>query len=122
MYPTFGQYEKGVEVAQQLVSLDPDFPIGYLQLAFNNQFAGRLEEAGNALKRASDRKLELPELLLQRYDLAFLKGDNAGMEREAALGPVIPGAEDMMAVRRAFVLAYSGQLAKATSMAQRPAA
>lgn len=50
MYPTFGQYEKGVEVAQQMVSLDPDFAIGYLQLAFNNQFAGRLEEAGNTFK------------------------------------------------------------------------
>ena len=45
LYPTFGQYEKGVEVARQLVEIDPDFPIGYLQLAFNNQFAGHLGEA-----------------------------------------------------------------------------
>ena len=121
LYPTFGHYEKGVEVAEQLVALDPDFPIAYLQLAFNNQFAGRLEEAGNTLKRASDRKLEIPELLLQRYDLAFLRGDVAAMAREAVLGPVIPGAEDMMADRRAFVLAYSGQLAKAKSMAEHAA-
>ncbi len=25
LYPTFGQYEKGVEVARQLVEIDPDF-------------------------------------------------------------------------------------------------
>ena len=42
LYPTFGKYEKGVEVAKQAIELDPDFPVGYLQLAFNNQFAGRL--------------------------------------------------------------------------------
>ena len=121
LYPTFGQYEKGVEVAKQLVEIDPDFPIGYLQLAFNNQFAGHLEEAENALQRASDRKLEIPELLIQRYDIAFLKGDQAGMDREVALGQKESGAEDMIADRQAFVLAYSGHLEKAKSMAQRAA-
>jgi len=119
VYPTFGQYEKGIEVARQLVELDPDFAIGYLQLAFNNQFAGHMEEAENALQRASARKLEVPELLVQRYDIAFLKGDQAGLDREAARGQKESGAEDMIFDRQAFVLAYSGQLAKARLMAQR---
>ncbi|HXN21683.1 MAG TPA: tetratricopeptide repeat protein, partial [Candidatus Dormibacteraeota bacterium] len=121
LYPTFGQYEKGVEVAKQLVEIDPDFSIGYLQLAFNEQFAGRLGEAENVLHRAYERKLEIPELLLQRYDIAFLKGDQAGMDREVALGQKESGAEDLIADRQAFVWAYSGQLEKAKSMAQRAA-
>ncbi len=112
LYPTFGQYEKGVEVAKQLIEIDPDFSIGYLQLAFNNQFAGHLGEAENALQRASDRKLEIPELLIQRYDVAFLKGDQAGMDREVARGQKESGAEDMIADRQAFVWAYSGHLEK----------
>ena len=99
--------------AKQLVEIDPDFPIGYLQLAFNNQFAGHLEEAEHALQRAADRKLEIPELLIQRYDIAFLKGDQAGMDREVALGEKESGAEDMIADRQAFVWAYSGHLEKA---------
>jgi tetratricopeptide (TPR) repeat protein len=121
LYPAFGQYEKGVEAARQLIEFDPDFSIGYLQLAFHNQFAGHLEEAGRALQQASDRKLEIPELLIQRYDIAFLRGDQAGMDREAALGQKESGAEDMIADRQAFVLAYSGHLEKARSMAQRAA-
>ena len=121
LYPTFGQYEKGVEAAKRLVEIDPDFPVGYLQLAVNNQFAGHLEEAEHALQRASDRKLEIPDLLIQRYDMAFLRGDHAGMDREVALGQKESGAEDMIADRQAFVWAYSGHLEKAKSMAQRAA-
>jgi tetratricopeptide (TPR) repeat protein len=121
VYPTFGQYEKGIEVAKQLIALDPSFSIGYLQLAFNHQFAGHLKEAEIALQRASDRMLEIPELLIQRYDVAFLKNDQASMEREVARGRKEAGAEDMIADRQAFVLAYSGRLEQARSMAERAA-
>jgi serine/threonine protein kinase/tetratricopeptide (TPR) repeat protein len=119
VYPTLGRYEKGADIAKQLIELDPNFAIGYLQAAFNSQFAGRLEEAEKVLQQAQERKLEIPELLLQRYDLAFLKGDKAWMDREAALGEKEPGAEDMIAVRQAFVGAYASQLNKAKSLAQR---
>ena len=95
VYPTFGQYDKGADVAKQLVELDPNFAVGYLQAAFNSQFAGHLEEAEKILQQAQQRKLEIPELLVQRYDLAFLKGDKNWMDREVALGEKEPGAEDM---------------------------
>ncbi len=121
LYPTFGKYEKGAEVAKQLVEIDPDFAIGYLQLAFNQQFAGHVEEAEKALQRAADRKLEIPELLIQRYDIAFLKGDRAAMDREVALGQKESGAEDMIADRQAFVSAYAGHVNKANTMAKRAA-
>jgi serine/threonine protein kinase/tetratricopeptide (TPR) repeat protein len=119
VYPTLGRYEKGVDVTRQFIELAPDFPVAYLQAAFNSQFAGRLDEAEKILQQGQQRKLEIPELLLQRYDLAFLKGDQAWMDREAALGEKESGAEDMIADRQAFVRAYSGQLNKAKSLAQR---
>ena len=50
VYPTFGKYEKGIEVDKQLIEIDPDFAIGYLQLAFNTQFAGRVDEAESVLQ------------------------------------------------------------------------
>jgi tetratricopeptide (TPR) repeat protein len=118
LYPSFGKYEKGIEVAKQEIALDPDFPIGYLQLGFNSQFFGDLGEAEKALKQASDRKLEIPELLVQRYDIAFLKGDKAGMDREVALAQ---GAQDLVSARQGFVLAYSGRLQQAKSMSQHAA-
>jgi tetratricopeptide (TPR) repeat protein len=117
VYPTLGKYEKGIEVARQLVEIDPDFPIGYLQLAFNTQFAGRVEDADNVLHRAAERKLEIPELAVQRYDVAFLKGDQAGMDREAALAR--SASDDLVYARQGFVLAYSGRLKEARLMSRR---
>jgi eukaryotic-like serine/threonine-protein kinase len=121
LYPAFGKYEKGAEVARQLVEIDPDFAIGYLQLAFNRQFAGDVGEAEKVLQRAADRKLEIPELLIQRYDVAFLKGDRGAMDREVALGQKESGAEDMIADRQAFVWAHSGHVEKANALAKRAA-
>jgi eukaryotic-like serine/threonine-protein kinase len=121
IYPTFGRYEKGVEVARKVTELDPDFPIGYLQLAFNSQFLGRLEDAEHAFRRASDHKLDIPELLVQRYDVAFLKGDKAGMDREVALARGKLGAEDAVSARQGFVLAYSGHLQEARKMSRHAA-
>ena len=37
--------KRALEAARQSIELDPDFPIGYLQLAFNDQFLGDLDEA-----------------------------------------------------------------------------
>jgi len=119
VYPTLGKYEKAVEVTRQMVETDPDFAVAYLQLAFNTQFAGRVDEADKVLRRASERKLEIPELAVQRYDIAFLKSDRAGMDREAALAQ--SAADDLVVDREGFVLAYSGHLKDAKLMAQRAA-
>ena len=76
--------------ARKAIELDPDFAIGYDNLACNYVYLDRLGEAENTLQRASERKLEIDEFFMLRYDIAFLKGDQAGMEREAALGPGNP--------------------------------
>ncbi len=113
IYPTFGQFDKGVEVASRMVEIDPEFPVGYLQLGFNQQFSGRLKDAEATFNRAAERKLDLPEISVQRYDLAFLRGDTAGMTHEHALALGKPNWEDEIAAREGFVLAYSGQLHEA---------
>ena len=66
VYPTFGKYEKGVEVARKAIEIDPEFPVGYLQLGFNSQFLGDLGEAEKAFQQASDRKLEMPDFFPTR--------------------------------------------------------
>ncbi len=118
IYPTFGKYEKAVEAANKQIELDPDFPIGYYQLSFNYGYLGRLDDALRALQQATDRKLEITEFKIQRYDLAFLKGDAAGMTREAEATRK-SSAEDMMSGRESFVSAYSGRLQHAREMSHR---
>src|ERR1035438_7968985 len=83
--------------------------------------AEALRMAENAMRRASERKLEEPDLLFVRYDIAFLRADKAGMEREAALGQGMPGADDLMADKEAFALAYSGHLQQARKKSKRAA-
>jgi hypothetical protein len=70
------------------------------------------------LQRAAERKLEIPEFLFTRYYLAFLKGDQAGMEREIARAPG-EHAEDWMSHNRALVFARSGRMRQARSMWER---
>src|SRR5207245_2541311 len=103
------------------IELDPDFPIGYYQLSFNLQYLGRLSEAETALQRALERKLDIPFFLLERYDIAFLKGDQAGMDKEVALAKGKPDAEEWMSLREGFVLAYSGHLQEARKKARHSA-
>jgi tetratricopeptide (TPR) repeat protein len=119
IYGVFGKFEEAAEESRKTIEIDPDFAIAYNTLALNSIALDRLGEAENALRRASERKLELPDLLVDGFDIAFLKGDKAGMEREAALGQGIAGAEDWLSDQEALVLAYSGQMQQARRKAQR---
>jgi eukaryotic-like serine/threonine-protein kinase len=118
VYLPTGRYEKSVEESRKSIELDPDLAISYAVLALGYQYLDRLEDAENTLERAAERHLEIPDFFVQRYDLAFLKGDKAGMERAAAMGQGKSGAEDWLADHQALVLAYSGHLEQARKMSR----
>jgi eukaryotic-like serine/threonine-protein kinase len=116
-----GNYEKSVDEAKIAIGLDPDSPMAYNNLAFSYVALERTDEAGNALGRAFERKLEIPDFSVQRYMISFLKGDSAGMERELAQARGKPGIEEWMSNAEGFVLAYSGHLEEARKMSRRAA-
>jgi len=122
VYPPFGKYEKGVEEAQKAIDRDPDFAVGYLTLAYSYVYLDRLEEAENTLQGASERKLEMPDYYVLRYDIAFLRDDMAEMARQVSLAQRKSGAEDWIANHQAFVYAYFGQLQEATRMSRQATA
>jgi len=70
-------------------------------------------EAAAVLTRAAECKLELPTFLVNRYYLAFLEGDEAGMKREIQRAHGNLEAEDWMSHHQALVLAHSGQMRNA---------
>ena len=109
-----GQYEKGIQTGEEVIRQFPDMSFGY---AVTSHYLSldRFAEAEDALRRAAARKLELPEMLVSRYYLAFLKGDQAGMDREIARAPS-EHAEDWMAHYQALVLARSGRMRQARTM------
>jgi eukaryotic-like serine/threonine-protein kinase len=116
IYPVLGEHEKAAEEAQKAIELAPDFGVGYALLGYNSLSLDRLGAAEDAARRASERKIEIPLLALLRYDVAFLKADNGGMQREVAATHGKSGAEELISDHQAFALAYTGHLQEATKM------
>jgi eukaryotic-like serine/threonine-protein kinase len=105
--------------AKIAIGLDPGNASEYVTLAAGYVALDRLGEAENTIEQASERNLEIPELSLSRYCIAFLKGDKAGMERAAARANGELGAEDLMLHSEALAFARSGQLQLARRMSRR---
>jgi len=114
-----GRLERGIEQAQKSIAANPDFVIGYINLARNYFHEDRFGEAGNTLQGASARKLERPEFLVYRYNIAFLKGDDQQMNQVVAMAKGRRGAEHWVANAEALALAHSGQLREARRVSNR---
>ena len=119
IYPVLGEYEKAAEEAKTAIELAPDFGVGYALLGYNSLGLDRLGAAEDAARRASERKIEIPMLALLRYDIAFLRSDGGGMQREVAGARGKSGAEELISGHQAFALAYGGHLQEATKMLRR---
>ncbi len=113
------RYEQGVAAARQATEFDPDFAMAYYNLAVNNAYLGRFDEAENILRRAAGRGLEIDEFLMLQHDIAFLKTDAASMARTAARARDRSGAETWVAYKESAALAYSGRLRQARVFTQR---
>ena len=116
--PVLGRYEQGVEEGRKAIELVPDAYTGYYLLAVNFIYLDRLADVEDVLRRTSERKFENSSLAHLRFDLAFLKSDSAGMQREVAAAQGKPGAEDVISDRQAFALAYTGRMQEARKWSQ----
>ena len=119
--PVSGQYERAVEEARKAIELDSGSAVYYFLLALSNQKLGRLDDAENALELAARRKLEAPDFLLERYDIAFLKGERAAMEKSVAMARGQSGAEEWIAHHESSALAWSGHSEAASKMVRHAA-
>jgi eukaryotic-like serine/threonine-protein kinase len=114
-----GRFEEAIAEGRKAIELDPDFAIAYFNIAVNNVYLNRLDEAENVLRLAAGRGLEIDEFLMLEYDIAFLRGDRAGMERVAGRARQRSRGETWISNKEAFALAYSGHLQWARVMSRR---
>jgi tetratricopeptide (TPR) repeat protein/predicted Ser/Thr protein kinase len=113
-----GQYERGIQASQEAIWLHGTSPFPYANIAIHNLCLNRFAEAADILRLGAERKVEIPEFVVNRYYLAFLKGDQAGMEREIARvsGTAV---EDSISHHQALVFARSGRMGQARTMWER---
>lgn len=78
------QYEKSIEEGEKAIGLDPDFTIGYLNIAEAYLFLNRREEAKAILQRAAERKLPSNSGLTVQFFVAFLNRDRSAMDKAGA--------------------------------------
>ena len=121
IYLPLGKYVESVEENKIALGIDPDFSIGYINLAASYMAIERTDEAEKTLQQAFERRLEIPDFFVLRYAIAFLKDDKPGMEREAAQSLAKPGVDDWISNAEGFVAAYSGHLKEARKMSRRAA-
>ena len=114
-----GRFERAIEASQKGIATDPDSAIHYGSLAQSYLLTDRFPEAESTLARASERKLEMPDLLVIRYLIAVLQGDQEQMARAAGLARGKRRAEHWMAHEEALALARSGRLQAARRSSSR---
>jgi tetratricopeptide (TPR) repeat protein len=77
-----GHYEKAAEESERTIELNPNFTLAYENAAFAYVYLNRLSQAETVLRKASELKMEVLEFSILRYFIAFLRSDQAAMERE----------------------------------------
>jgi len=114
-----GNLEKELEGFRESLRLEPDFGVNYMNLGNAYISLNRLDEAEAVYKQAEERKLEDEGLLVNRYQLAFLKGDAPQMGQlfSAAIGK--PGAEDLLLAAQADTEGWYGKLKNAHELTRR---
>jgi tetratricopeptide (TPR) repeat protein len=105
-----GRFERAIEVSQEAIAEDPDFALGYASLASSYFLTDRFPEVESTLQRTSERKLEMPDFLVLRYNIAVLKGDQEQMDQAVGLAMGKRRVEHWMAHAEALALARSGRL------------
>jgi tetratricopeptide (TPR) repeat protein len=114
----YGQFDKAIEEANEFTRLEPTAPFGYDHTATGYIATNRLEEARATLQRAADMKADNLFTHQQQYELAFLNGDDEGMQSQMKWAEEKPS-EYLLLNEAAAVAASHGQMQKSRELLKR---
>jgi len=117
-YYYLGQYNRAVQYLTNSLRLDPDVGFSYGVLGDAYRSLGRLAESKAVYERAIARKLEVPEIHISRYMVAFLEGDSAEMQRQVSWATGQPSGEDQLLSMQSDTEAYMGHFRRAQSLSE----
>jgi tetratricopeptide (TPR) repeat protein len=119
IYGHLGQYDKQRDEFLEAIRLNPESALAHANLVSAYSHLYRLGDARAAYERALARKLESPKLHYYFYGAAFLEGDAAEMQRQAAWTAGRPDADDILLSPESDTEAFSGHLGKARELSRR---
>jgi serine/threonine protein kinase/tetratricopeptide (TPR) repeat protein len=119
IYASLGDFEKSLAESREALRLEPNDATNYGNTGNSLVVLNRLDEAEAVYRQAEEHKLEGEVLLVNRYQLAFLKGDKAGMEQSARAAIGKAGAEDLLLAAQADTEGWYGKLKNAHELTRR---
>ncbi|HTT24908.1 MAG TPA: tetratricopeptide repeat protein, partial [Candidatus Sulfotelmatobacter sp.] len=118
-YTWMGQYEKCAAETQQALKLEPNNVLPYSNLAASYIKLGRPHDAEAVLHEATAKNLAGKFLYSNLYELAFFRGDSAGMAQQLANVKDKAGDEDALLSLQSDTEAYYGRLRSARDYSRR---
>src|SRR5581483_9818800 len=119
-YMWMGQWSRALQENQEALSIEPTI-VDYSNVGENFAALDRLDEAHSTFEQAIAHKLEAGILRVWMYYVAFLRNDEAEMQRQLSWGEGKPGDEDQLLAAQADTEAYYGRLGKAHDLSRRAA-
>jgi DNA-binding winged helix-turn-helix (wHTH) protein/tetratricopeptide (TPR) repeat protein len=120
--PVLANYNGAVEEARKTMELNPDDGVGYYLLGSNSLYLNDIQGAEIAVHMAAKRNLDQTHMATLRFDIAYLKGDAAGMRSEVESAKAHPEINDWMLDREAFAEASQGRLKNAINLSRQAGA
>jgi tetratricopeptide (TPR) repeat protein len=121
IHNALGDYDKTVTNFQEALQEEPNLPYNYTNLAEVLIDLERRQEARSVLSRMQSLGMQETDQYLVAYQLAFLDGDTAEMQRQAALAAGKPEAAEILLLFQAQTEADLGRFGEVRRLIQQAA-
>ncbi len=118
LFTEVGQHEKALAGYKQALQNSTD-SLGYANIVMANIHLNRIAEAEKTAAEAQGRGFDSPTMHQYLYEIAFLKGDVAGMKEHVSWSMGKPGVENQMLSMEAGTAAYQGKLETARELSRK---